>query len=95
MRAIQHQLLRSAASSNSSGFKIAGEKIQNIENIFSSNGSNTWYGHYGSRIVFDKEGYLYLSVGEGGSTSYGGPATGNNNAQGPEVKLGENTQTQG
>jgi len=70
-------------------FKIAGEKIQNIENIFSSNGSNTWYGHYGSRIVFDKEGYLYLSVGEGGSTSYGGPATGNNNAQDPKSNWGK------
>jgi glucose/arabinose dehydrogenase len=62
-------------------FKIDNNQVGNIENLFSTNGSNTWYGHYGSRIVFDGEGYLYLSVGEGGSSSYGGPNSGNNNAQ--------------
>jgi aldose sugar dehydrogenase len=60
-------------------FKITGNQVQNIENLFSTDGSNTWLGHYGSRIAFDKDRYLYLSVGEGGSTSYGGPGTGNNN----------------
>ena len=62
-------------------FKITNNQIQNIEDIFSTNGSNTWYGHYGSRIAFDKEKYLYLSVGEGGISSYGGPNTINNNSQ--------------
>ena len=62
-------------------FKITNDQVQNIENIFTTNGSNTWYGHYGSRIVFDMEKYLYLSVGEGGTGSYGGPGTTNNNAQ--------------
>ena len=62
-------------------FKVDNNQVRNIENLFSTNGSNTWYGHYGSRIVFDGEGYLYLSVGEGGSTSYGGPNSGNKNAQ--------------
>lgn len=61
-------------------FKIANNQVGDIENLFSTNGSNTWYGHYGSRFVFDAEGYLYLSVGEGGSSSYGGPNSGNNNA---------------
>jgi glucose/arabinose dehydrogenase len=62
-------------------FKISGNQLTNIETIFTTNGQNTWYGHYGSRIVFDGKGFLYLSVGEGGSTSYGGPYTGNSNAQ--------------
>jgi len=62
-------------------FKITNDQVQNIENIFTTNGSNTWYGHYGSRIVFDPGKYIYLSVGEGGTGSYGGPNTINNNAQ--------------
>ncbi|MHC1733190.1 MAG: PQQ-dependent sugar dehydrogenase [Bacteroidales bacterium] len=62
-------------------FKITDDQVQNIENIFTTNGSNTWLGHYGSRIVFDNARYLYLSVGEGGVGSYGGPNTTNNNAQ--------------
>jgi len=81
----------SYAASNSTGggqlklirFKITNNKVQNIEDLFSTNGSNTWYGHYGSRIVFDKNKYLFLSAGEGGNTSYGGPTTSNNNAQNP------------
>jgi glucose/arabinose dehydrogenase len=62
-------------------FKITDDQVQNIQNIFTTNGSDTWYGHYGSRIVFDKSEYLYLSVGEGGVGSYGGPNTINTNAQ--------------
>jgi glucose/arabinose dehydrogenase len=62
-------------------FKITSDQVHNIENIFIASGSNTWYGHYGSRIMFDNEKYLYLSVGEGGAGSYGGPNTTNNNAQ--------------
>ena len=79
----------SYAESNPSGggllklirFKITNDQVQNIENIFTTNGSNTWFGHYGSRIVFDLGNYLYLSVGEGGAGSFGGPNTINNNAQ--------------
>ena len=61
-------------------FKLAGNQVQNTEELFVTNGSNTWLGHYGSRIVFDNNNYLYLSIGEGGSTSYGGPDAVNNNA---------------
>ena len=70
-------------------FKITNDQVQNIENIFTTNGSNTWYGHYGSRIVFDKAKYLYLSVGEGGVGSYGGPNTINTNAQDPTSSWGK------
>ncbi|HCL04844.1 MAG TPA: hypothetical protein DHW64_02285, partial [Chitinophagaceae bacterium] len=62
-------------------FKLNGNAITNAENIFTSKTANTWYGHYGSRIVFDNAGMLYLSIGEGGSTSYGGASSGNQNAQ--------------
>ncbi|MCU0378675.1 MAG: PQQ-dependent sugar dehydrogenase [Bacteroidales bacterium] len=70
-------------------FKVINNQVQNIENIFSTGGSNTWSGHYGSRIAFDKKNRLYLSVGEGGSTSYGGANTGNNNAQDPKSNWGK------
>ena len=70
-------------------FRISGTQVSNVEEIFSTGGSNTWHGHYGSRIAFDKDNYLYLSVGEGGSTSYGGPSTGNNNAQDTKSNWGK------
>ena len=70
-------------------FKIADAQVRDIENIFSTEGSNTWYGHYGSRIIFDNNKYLYLSVGEGGITSYGGPNTSNNNALDPKSNWGK------
>lgn len=62
-------------------FKLNGNTITNTETIFQTKTPNTWYGHYGSRIIFDKAGFLYLSIGEGGSTSYGGVGSGNMNAQ--------------
>lgn len=61
-------------------FKIAGTAIQSIENIFTTGGGNTWSGHYGSRIAFDANRMLYLSVGEGGTGSYGGPTASNRNS---------------
>lgn len=70
-------------------FRITGNQIRDIENIFSTNGSNTWFGHYGSRIVFDRDKYLFLSVGEGGSNSYGGPDASNKNAQDPKSSWGK------
>ncbi len=70
-------------------FKITNDKVQNIENIFTTIGSSTWYGHYGSRIVFDLSKYLYLSVGEGGIGSYGGPNTINTNAQDSKSSWGK------
>lgn len=62
-------------------FKLNGNNITGAETIFTTKTANTWYGHYGSRIVFDNAGILYLSVGEGGSTSYGGANSENKNAQ--------------
>ncbi len=38
-------------------FKIEGNSLKNVENIFKSSATNQWKGHYGSRIVFDKSGF--------------------------------------
>lgn len=62
-------------------FKLNGNAITNAENLFTTQTANTWYGHYGSRIVFDNTGMLYLSIGEGGAQSYGGAGSANQNAQ--------------
>ena len=62
-------------------FKISGNSINNIENLFKSSATDKWRGHYGSRIVFDKKGFLYLSIGEGGTTTGGGENSPNKNAQ--------------
>lgn len=62
-------------------FKVEGNSIKDTENLFKSSATNQWKGHYGSRIVFDKNGFLYLSIGEGGSTTYGGENSPNLNAQ--------------
>ncbi len=70
-------------------FKISGNQMQNIETIFTTNGPNTWYGHYGSRIVFDENNFLFLSVGEGGNSSYGGPNSNNRNALNPKSDWGK------
>lgn len=61
-------------------FKIVGNAIQSIETVFQTGGGNTWNGHYGSRLAFDAKRMLYISVGEGGNGSYGGPTASNRNS---------------
>jgi glucose/arabinose dehydrogenase len=70
-------------------FRITGDQVKDIENIFSTDATNTWNGHFGSRILFDRNKYLFLSVGEGGSTSYGGVNSNNKNAQDPASAWGK------
>jgi aldose sugar dehydrogenase len=85
----------SAANPGSGGqlrlirFKINNNQVQNVENLFATSGSNTWNGHYGSRIVFGKDKHVYLSVGEGGTGSYGGPNASNYNALNPKSDWGK------
>jgi len=62
-------------------FKISGTAITGFQTLHKSATASTWYGHYGSRILFAPDGMLYWSVGEGGSSSYGGPTTPHSNAQ--------------
>lgn len=61
-------------------FKLSGNTVSGVETIFQSGDGNTWNGHYGSRIAFDKDKMLYLSIGEGGTGSFGGPSASNKNA---------------
>lgn len=62
-------------------FKIKDNALTDIENLHSTSATNGWKGHNGSRIVFDNEGYLFWSVGEGGKESRGGKESPNQNAQ--------------
>ncbi len=70
-------------------FKIEGNTVTNIETLLKASTPNKWYGHYGSRIVFDEQGMLYLSVGEGGEKTYGGENSPNKNAQDPKSDWGK------
>jgi glucose/arabinose dehydrogenase len=78
-----------AAQLNLVRFKLTNNAITSTENIFKTSAGNTWYGHYGSRIVFDKNGLLYLSIGEGGSGTYGGANSSNKNAQNVKTEWGK------
>jgi glucose/arabinose dehydrogenase len=62
-------------------FKLVNDQITEPKILLTSNSANTMTGHYGSRIDFDEAGNLFVSVGEGGATSYGGANSPNKNAQ--------------
>jgi glucose/arabinose dehydrogenase len=70
-------------------FKLSGNTITNIETLLKASTPDTWGGHYGSRIAFDNAGMLYVSVGEGGSTTYGGASSANMNAQNVKAEWGK------
>ena len=70
-------------------FKLNGNQITGLETLLKASTPDTWFNHYGSRIVFDNKGYLYLSVGEGGTTTYGGAGSPNMNAQNVKVEWGK------
>jgi glucose/arabinose dehydrogenase len=70
-------------------FKLTGNALTDLQTIFRASATNQWKGHYGSRIEFDKNGLLYLSVGEGGSSSYGGASSPNKNAQNVQTEWGK------
>lgn len=61
--------------------KIVNDQLTESKILLTSNSANTMTGHYGSRIDFDETGNLYVSVGEGGATTYGGASSPNQNAQ--------------
>jgi len=70
-------------------FKLTGDKFSNMDTLFKTSTPDLWSGHYGSRITFDKKGMLYVSVGEGGPSSYGGKASPNMNAQNVKSEWGK------
>lgn len=70
-------------------FKLTNNQVSNLETIFQTDASNTWQGHYGSRIEFGPDNMLYLSVGEGGPRSQGGANSPNQNAQNTQLGWGK------
>ncbi|MBM3440967.1 MAG: PQQ-dependent sugar dehydrogenase, partial [Bacteroidetes bacterium] len=68
-----------------SRFKIINGKVVQLQDIFTAAGPG---GHNGSRIAFDKNGFLFLSVGEGPSTG-GGPNVANKNGTNPASPWGK------
>jgi glucose/arabinose dehydrogenase len=70
-------------------FRIVNNSVQNLEVLFTTGGGNMYSGHYGSRIAFDTKKMLYLSVGEGGTTTGGGINPENKNAANPQIPWGK------
>ncbi len=70
-------------------FKLNGNTVSNMQTLLKASTPNTMYNHYGSRIVFDNAGMLYLCTGEGGATSYGGSSSPNMNAQNVKSEWGK------
>lgn len=62
-------------------FVLNGSSASNWMVLQTTESASTWNGHYGSRIVFGKDGKLYWSIGEGGSASLGGANSPHQNAQ--------------
>ena len=46
--------------------KLAGERLENVEVIFRQQPKGNTGRHFGSRLVFDRAGYLYISLGDRG-----------------------------
>ena len=46
--------------------KLAGERLENVEVIFRQQPKGNTGRHFGSRLVFDRSGYLYITLGDRG-----------------------------
>jgi len=58
------------ASTALTRFKIKDGAVSDRQELFVSNASNDGGRHFGSRIVFDDEGYLYLTLGDRGERDW-------------------------
>ncbi|MEZ0541046.1 PQQ-dependent sugar dehydrogenase [Fibrella arboris] len=70
-------------------FKLTGNTLSDVQTIFRASATNQWKGHYGSRIEFDRTNLLYVSIGEGGPSTYGGASSPNKNAQNVQTEWGK------
>lgn len=61
--------VRTLSTTALSRSRLVGDELQDTEVIFEALPYSTKRHHYGSRIEFDSEGYLYLSVGDRGNRS--------------------------
>ncbi len=46
--------------------KLAGNRLENVQVIFRQQPKGSTGRHFGSRLVFDREGYLYITLGDRG-----------------------------
>ncbi len=46
--------------------KLAGARLENVQALFRQDPKGSGGNHFGGRIVFDRQGYLYLTLGERG-----------------------------
>ena len=46
--------------------RLAGHRLENIETLFRQSPKGGGGQHFGSRLVFDRQGYLYITLGERG-----------------------------
>ena len=72
--------------------RLEGNRLENVEEIFEAQAWSTSGGHYGSRLVFDREGYLFITVGDRQAspaieTAYLHPAQDLSNHQGTTIRL--------
>jgi glucose/arabinose dehydrogenase len=46
--------------------KLVGQRLENVQRLFAQDPKGRGGNHFGGRIVFDRQGYLYLTLGERG-----------------------------
>ena len=46
--------------------RLSGDRLENVQVIFRQHPKGTTGRHFGSRLVFDREGYLYITLGDRG-----------------------------
>ena len=70
--------------------RLEGDRLVDVEEIFEAKAWATGNAHFAGRMVFDRDGYLYLSVGDRGETPNlmaGHPAQSLSQHQGTVVRL--------
>jgi glucose/arabinose dehydrogenase len=46
--------------------RLAGQRLENVQVVFRQSPKGTTGRHFGSRLVFDRQGYLYITLGDRG-----------------------------
>ena len=72
--------------------RLEGNRLDDVEEIFEAKAWSTRGGHYGSRLAFDAQGYLFITVGDRQAspameTAYLHPAQDLTNHQGTVIRL--------
>jgi glucose/arabinose dehydrogenase len=74
--------------------RYEGDRLENVEEIFEAQAWSNTTGHYGARLAFDADGYLWATVGDrmappslAGATSH--PAQDPSNHQGTVIRLND------